>query len=83
MQTRRLLFVQPPRAASLAPIYVALLLLFAVSLLGFLIAFWPEDTANAASRRSGGEATPAGRAFEGGMRVTPDASKPPSRRVWA
>jgi hypothetical protein len=41
MRAGRLLFAQPPREASLAPIYGALLALIAAGLCGLAIAFWP------------------------------------------
>lgn len=82
MQTRRLLFVRPPRPASLAPIYVALVLLFAVSLVGFLVAYWPADPVPATSRSSGGEATTAGSAFAGALRLEPGVRERRSRGVW-
>jgi hypothetical protein len=50
MNTQRLLFVQPRRLASLAPIYVALLSLVFLGLLAFAVAFWPENAAPSASR---------------------------------
>jgi hypothetical protein len=50
MNTQRLLFVQPRRMASLAPIYVALLSLVFLGLLAFAVAFWPENAAPSASR---------------------------------
>ena len=82
MQTRRLLSVRPRREARLAPIYAALLSLTLVSVLGLGVAFWPEGPAPAAHRSDHDGAAPAGRSYEGGLRVPPDAAKPGSRGRW-
>jgi len=47
MRENRLIFAPERGEASLAPIYLALLVLVAVSLLGFAIALWSDDPAPA------------------------------------
>jgi len=42
-----------PAVASLAPIIVALMLLGSVSLLGFIVAYWPAEPAVATARIRG------------------------------
>jgi hypothetical protein len=59
MNTQRLLFVQPRRLASLAPIYGALLGLVFLGLLAFAVAYWPEGSARPVPRSQSNEVVPA------------------------
>ena len=43
MQARRLLLVVPGRFTRLSPAYIAILLLAALGLLGFMVASWGSD----------------------------------------
>ena len=82
MHTRRLLFVSPRSRVRLAPVYVALLSLVALSLLGFVVAFWPEQPAASAYRPDDSEVATAGRSYEGASRLPPEAPEQRSRRNW-
>ncbi len=81
MLARRMLFVRPPHAASLAPLYVALLAIVAFSVFGFAVALWPED-ATSAPRMGAGHSAPASRSSEGGPHPAPDSRAPRSRSTW-
>lgn len=59
MQSRRLLFVQSPHRAGLAPIYLAILALLLASVLGFALASWPSARGPAPQRDGHREAAPA------------------------
>ena len=59
MNTQRLLFVQPPRLASLAPIYGALLGLLSAAFLRVAVFFWPGNTAPSASQPDANQVMPA------------------------
>jgi hypothetical protein len=65
-----------PRA-SLAPIVVALLSVVSVSLLGFVVAWWPEEPAAAAPQRVDEAATAERQSFDGGSRFAPAPVKQP------
>ncbi len=61
---RRVLLVPTPRRASLAPVYLSLLLLACASLLGLLVAAWPREPGPGPSQPHVPSAT-AGQSFEG------------------
>lgn len=65
-----------------APIYVALSLLVSASLLGIVLALWPDTREPSASRPHDREAAPASGSLESGLRVLPDNREPRSRRRW-
>ena len=79
MRSDRLLFTHAPLQASLAPIYAALLILVAMGLIGFVIAYWPTDPDSQAVRRTSEAAEPRTRAFEGGLHVPAEGRAPTSR----
>ena len=78
MNTQRLLFVQPRRLASLAPIYVALLSLVVVGLLAFAIAYWPEGSARPVPRSQVNDVVPATVSPDPGV-TRARSVRPPSR----
>lgn len=82
MLARRMLFVRPRPLASLAPLYLALLLIVALSLFGFAVALWPEDPAPAAIQMGDRQSAPASRVFEGGLELPPAPQAPRSRSNW-
>jgi hypothetical protein len=51
MGTRRLLFVRPPRKASLVPIYGALVLLASLGVAGLGLALWADAASLSAQRQ--------------------------------
>ena len=79
MRSDRLLFTHSPLKASLAPIYAALLLLVAMGLVGFVIAYWPAGPESSEVRRTSEASEPRSRALEGGLRLPPEARVPRSR----
>ena len=81
MHSRRLLFLAPRPRLSLAPILAALWSLVALSLTGFVVAFWPKDPAPAAYQPGRGEAAPASRSQEEG-RIPSEASKTRKPGTW-
>jgi len=83
MNTQRLLFAQPRRMASLAPIYVALLSLVSLGLLAFAVAFWPESIAPSAWRPEPGEVVPATVSPDPGVTRARIVRPAPSRGRWA
>ena len=82
MHPRRLLFVGAPRRAGPAPIYLAIAALLLLSLAGFLVAIWPEDSTASARRAAEGEVGPASQSFQGSLRTAPDARDSRSRMRW-
>jgi hypothetical protein len=80
MRTQRLLFAREPFAASLAPVYAALLTIVALSLAGFAIAFWPDDARPDPGRsgQAAAEASPT-RIHDGGRQLLHDRRVPRSR----
>ena len=78
MRSDRLLFTHSPLKASLAPIYAALLLLVAMGLIGFVIAYWPATESHEVPRTSDASEPPT-RAFESGLRLPPEGRAPRSR----
>lgn len=56
---------EPATKASLAPIFVALLSVMSVSLLGFVVAFWPEEPARPHRPAAETSVTAAPQAFDG------------------
>jgi len=81
----RHLFVRSP-GAGLVPIYAALVALVSLSLLAFIVSFWPEDSVSASqpAAKPAPQAAPqsAPRASEGGLRVPPDAPRSKPRGTW-
>ncbi len=73
---RRLLLVPTPRRASLAPVYLSLLLLAWASLLGLLVGVWPREPVPVQPPPVPPAA--AGRSFEGRLLAPPEV--PRSRR---
>jgi hypothetical protein len=67
MNNRRLIFVRPPRMASLVPIYAALLLIAVISVVGLVAALWPSDR-QPLSRAPAGDMT-SGQPVEGVHRL--------------
>jgi hypothetical protein len=82
MHPRRLLFVGAPRKAGPAPIYLAIAALLLVSLVGFVVVIWPEDSTASADRPSEGEVGPASQSFQGSLRTPPDARDSRGRMRW-
>ena len=80
MRARRLLFVRS-RDSGLAPIYAALLLLVVLGLVGLIVASWPQR-AHSASPPTQGDVAPAGRPFEGGLRLPKEARQQSGRGTW-
>ena len=78
MRAARLSFVQPPREASLAPIYGALLALVAASLCALAIAFWPSAHEPLPERRDA-ESPHRTQASEGRLQVSPELLPPRTR----
>ena len=78
MRADRLLFTHSPPQASLAPIYAAILLLVAMGLIGFVVAYWPAGESNEV-RRTSEASEPRSRALEGGLQVPAEARVPRSR----
>jgi len=70
------------RSLGLAPIYAALLLLVAASLLGFLVASWHSAAASYSCGTSSGEASLTRHPFDAGQEVVPDARKAPPGGTW-
>ena len=79
MRSDRLLFTDSPAKASLAPIYAAILILVALGLIGFVIAYWPADSGSNAARRTSEASQPRTPVSEGGLRVPPEGRAPRSR----
>ena len=69
MNTRRLIFVQAPRPASLKAVYLAILAIAVLALLGFALAWWPRAHATADYRPVRNEAASSSRAQEGGSLI--------------
>jgi hypothetical protein len=69
-----------PRA-SLAPIVVALLSIVSVSLLGFVVALWPEEPRSAPARPQAVNAAPRPlpQSYEGGSLFIPEPRKHPGK----
>lgn len=61
----------PGAKASLAPILVALLSAVSVSLLGFVVAFWPEEPARPRSPAVETSVTAVPQSFDGGSDFVP------------
>lgn len=74
MPTRRFLFVEPRRKATLAPLYLALLGLLALGLLGFLAVAWVPAPEPTAQRRADPPADTS-RSFEGSYLPPPRPSR--------
>ena len=83
MDTQRLLFAQPRRRASLAPIYVALLSLVVVGFFALAVALWPEEELPSASRGEPGKAAPAKVAPAPGIIRSRTVLPAPGRGRWA
>lgn len=83
MNTQRLLFVQPRRLASLAPIYVALLSLVFVGLLAFAVAYWPEGSAPPVPRTQMNKVVPATVSPDPDVTRARMVRPAPSRGRWA
>jgi hypothetical protein len=64
--------------ASLAPILVALMLLVSISLLGFIVAFWPAET-DAAAPRTRDETPPEGHEVARDSFAPPPCRRPCSK----
>jgi len=65
--------------ANLAPIVVVLVLLVSISLLGFIVAFWPAEPAAAAPRTRGDAAPPDRHEFARDSFAPSTRSRPRSR----
>jgi hypothetical protein len=74
-----LLFTRPSSAASLAPIYVALLALVVASLVELGIVYWIAPSEPPAAQRTSEAPPPGMRVFEGRMEVLPEPRLPRSR----
>ena len=83
MNTLRLLFVQPRRLASLAPIYVALLCLVLLGLLAIAVAYWPEGATRPVSRSQLNEVVPATVSPDPGVTRAQSPRPAMTRRRWA
>lgn len=83
MNTQRLIFVQPRRLASLAPIYVAILSLVSLALLAFIVAFWPENAPASSPRPERSKVVPAMVAPDPGATRARDVRPATSRGRWA
>lgn len=66
--------------ASLAPIVVAIVSIMSLSLLGFVVALWPEETRRAKARPVNEAAAPAPQSFNGGSKFAPP--REPGRMKW-
>jgi hypothetical protein len=67
--------------ASLAPILVAILSLISLSLLGFVVALWPEEGPRPKTRPVNEAAAPAPQSFNGGSQFALP-SREPRQRTW-
>jgi hypothetical protein len=79
--TRRFLYVKPPRQVTLAPIYLALLVLVALALLGLLVAVWAPASEPGARRQLDGDRPDDSRSF-GGSYLPAPPSKPARSGTW-
>jgi hypothetical protein len=82
MNTRRILLVTAPRTATLAPIYAALLLLVALSLLGLVVAAWPTDPVPVGSAAAHVEAAANRHTVEEDLRQSPRNHGSRVRAIW-
>jgi hypothetical protein len=69
-----------PRA-SLAPIVVAILSIISLSLLGFVVALWPEEVPRPKTQPVNEAAAPAPQSFNGGSQFAPPPREP-RRGTW-
>jgi hypothetical protein len=82
MLARRLLFARTRRGARPAATPIAICALVALSLLGFVLALWPDTAELQASRPDASQAAPAGGSLEGGLRALPDKPESRKRSTW-
>jgi hypothetical protein len=75
MRAHRLIFARPPRAASLLPIYAALLAVAAIALVGFVVAFWPHSESPRSSSAREEAPAHASPAIDGQRRALRDPRK--------
>jgi hypothetical protein len=67
--------------ASLAPIVVAILSIVSLSLLGFVVALWPEEPPRSKTQPVDKGAAPSPQSFNGGSQFAPPP-RAPGRTKW-
>ena len=71
---------EPTPKASLAPIVVAILSIMSLSLLGIVVALWPDETPRPKTQPVNEAAAPAPQSFNGGSPFMPPRA--PRRMTW-
>jgi len=82
MNSRRLLFVDAPRKAGAAPIYLAIAALVLVSLVGFLVAVRGEDSQASGYRPTDGDSGPVSQSLQEGPRLPLDTRESGGHAHW-